>query len=107
MLNVNEEEIILNLVVHGGDGKGKALQAIDAAKENEMEKAQELLNQSQEALTKAHQFQTQLIQSSAETENQGVSILLVHGQDHLMTAMLAYDMAVKMVDMYKVFYNNK
>jgi len=32
-------------------------------------------------------------------------LLMVHGQDHLMTAMLAYDIAVKMVEMYRIFYS--
>lgn len=101
----NQEEVIMNLVVNGGDGRGKALKAIDAAKENQMDLADELLKESNEALLKAHQYQTQLIQENMGENAEKPDLLMVHGQDHLMTAMLAYDIAVRMVEMYRLFYN--
>lgn len=103
---INEEEVILNLVVNGGDGRGKALQAIDAAHHHDMKGAEALLNESNEALLKAHKYQTELLQRSIGEDGAGSSpsLLVVHGQDHLMTAMLAYDIAVKMVEMYRLFY---
>lgn len=101
----NQEEVIMNLVVNGGDGRGKALKAIDAAKENQMDLAEELLKESNEALLKAHVYQTQLIQENMGENAEKPDLLMVHGQDHLMTAMLAYDIAVRMVEMYRLFYN--
>lgn len=106
---MTEEDVIVNLVVNGGDGKGKALMAIDAAKAKDWEKAHSLLEESKQALSKAHHYQTELLQSSIVPggDMESPSMLVVHGQDHLMTAMLAYDIAVKMVEMYELFFEKE
>ena len=107
MAEINQEEIVMNLIVDGGNGRSSALKAIDAAKENNFELAEQLLKESNASLLKAHNYQTQLIQDNLGEQSDKVSLIMVHGQDHLMTAMLAYDIATKMIDMYKTFYQEK
>lgn len=99
------ESVITELVVNGGDARGKALAAVKAARENDMETADRLMKECGEALTKAHEFQTTLIQQtiSGETE-MATSLIMVHGQDHLMDAMVVRDLAVEMIEMYKLFH---
>ncbi len=100
------ETIITELVVNGGDARGKALGAVKAARENDMEKAEELMEECNEALLKAHNFQTSFIQESlAADDNSPASLLMVHGQDHLMDAMVVRDLANEMIEMYKVIYS--
>lgn len=97
------ESIVSELVVNGGDARSKALEAIRAAKQNEMEKAKELLVQCNESIVKAHTFQTTLIQETLQNpeEEMNTSLIMVHGQDHLMDAMVVRDIAVEMIEMYK------
>lgn len=113
MQRVSVEEIVSELVVNGGDARSKAISAIQEAKKNHMEAAERLLEECTEALNNAHRFQTDLIQRSLDDGeskvqlDDNVSLLMVHGQDHLMDAMVVRDLATEMVEMYKIIYNPK
>ena len=37
----------------------------------------------------------------------GVNLLVVHGQDHLMDAMVVRDLAVEMIEMYRMIYSRQ
>lgn len=101
------ETIVTELVVNGGDGRSKALEAVRAARKNEMERAEALLAESEQALIRAHNFQTSLIRETLDPDSKEkpeVSLLMVHGQDHLMDAMVVRDLAVEMVEMYRMIH---
>lgn len=99
------ESIIMELVVNGGNARSLALEAVEAASRKDFEAAGEKLEACDEALRTAHEFQTDMI--SAEAAGKGsvpVSLVLVHGQDHLMNAMTVRDLAEQMVRMYHIMY---
>ena len=50
------ETIITELVVNGGNGRSKALEAVRAARNNEIERAEELLKESNDAIAKLMSF---------------------------------------------------
>lgn len=105
------ETIITELVVNGGNGRSKALEAVRAARNNEIERAEELLKESNDAIAKAHEFQTSMLQKSLNFESgqgeTGVNLLVVHGQDHLMDAMVVRDLAVEMIEMYRMIHKRQ
>lgn len=108
MGNISMEEIVTELVVNGGNARSKALEAIRAARENEMERAQALIKECNESLIKAHEFQTETIQGAIDSEDATDSyatLLMVHGQDHLMDAMVVKDLAVEMIEMYQQIHS--
>lgn len=99
------ETIIMELVVNGGNARSLALEAIDAASQKDFKAAEEKMEACDEALRRAHEFQTDMISAEAAGEgNVPVSLVLVHGQDHLMNAMTVRDMAEQMVRMYRIIY---
>ena len=64
---MNEMEmIIFEIISNGGTAKGLSYEAIASAEEGNFEKADELLKEADEYLVKAHQIQTDLIQSEDE-----------------------------------------
>lgn len=97
------EEIIMELVVNGGDARSKAMQAIKLAKKGDLEAAKVKIKQANESLGKAHESQTKLIQSESAGKKIEVSLLMIHAQDHLMNAMTVRDLAKEMIDMYEEF----
>jgi PTS system cellobiose-specific IIA component len=97
------EQIVMELVVNGGDARSKAMQAIRAAKKSDMALAKQKINEANEALNKAHEIQTCLIQNEAAGDHVQVTLLMVHAQDHLMNAMTIRDLASEMIDMYEEF----
>ncbi|MFP7298774.1 PTS lactose/cellobiose transporter subunit IIA [Neobacillus niacini] len=95
------EQTIFQIILHGGNGKSSAMEAIAAAKEGNFVEANNKLKQASEALNEAHHVQTQLIQNEVNGTKSEVSLLMVHAQDHLMNAMTVRDLAVVMVDLYE------
>lgn len=97
------ELIVMNLVVDSGSGRSFAMEAIQYAKEGNFEEAEKSLELADAELVKAHGVQSQLIRDELSGEGDGVKVnlMLVHSQDHLMTAMLCKDLAREFVDLYK------
>ncbi|MGH4051416.1 MAG: PTS lactose/cellobiose transporter subunit IIA [Clostridium sp.] len=100
----NMEEQIFELISHGGDAKGYAYEALTAAKENKMEKAEKLLNKSQKELDIAHTTQTKLIQAELNGEDLKISLLMIHAEDHLMAAISEKNLIKEMIDIIKLIH---
>ncbi|UUX33112.1 PTS lactose/cellobiose transporter subunit IIA [Fundicoccus culcitae] len=94
-------EEVMGLIMYGGDAKGKAIEAIEAAKSGDFDLAEEKMAEANESLVTAHKSQTSLLTSEAEGDNVEISLLLIHGQDHLMNAITFVDLAKEMVDIYR------
>jgi PTS system cellobiose-specific IIA component len=95
------EEVAMMLIMNSGSARSFAMEAITAAKQNDFEQAEGLLAESEGSLAAAHKTQTELIQSEARGEKAELSVLLIHAQDHLMTSILAKDMAKEIVHLHK------
>lgn len=93
------EETILNLIMHTGEARMYAAEAISSAKSSDYIKAKKLIQKANEELGYAHNSQSSIIQG--EKENNEISLLLMHGEDHLMTVMLFIDMATEIIDVYE------
>lgn len=92
---------VMNLVIYGGDGKSSAMEAIHAAKAGDFELAEEKLKAADESLIQAHHAQTEMLTQEASGNPVELSLLMVHGQDHLMTGMMFRDLAKEIVDVYR------
>ncbi|WP_055667462.1 PTS lactose/cellobiose transporter subunit IIA [Desnuesiella massiliensis] len=101
------ENEIFEIISHGGDARGFAYEALKAAKEGDFEKAKELLDKSEEEMTLAHNTQTKLIQAEINGQDLKMSLLMVHAQDQLMTAIAEKNLIEQMVEMYKEIKKNK
>ncbi|BDD39623.1 PTS lactose/cellobiose transporter subunit IIA [Streptococcus ruminantium] len=94
-------EAIMGLIMYGGEAKGYATQAIRAAKQGDFEAAEQLLQEATASLNVAHKSQTNLLAKEASGESVELSLLMVHGQDHLMNALTFIDLAREFVEVYK------
>ena len=97
----NLEEICMELIVNAGDARSCAFEAIESAKEQTFDQAGALLEKARQSSLKAHRAQTSLIHQEACGKQVDISLTLIHGQDHLMTALLAKDLASELVNIYK------
>ena len=94
---IEMETVVMELIINAGEARSQAMMAIQAARQHNWELAKASLAASQDAVCAAHRTQTALI---SEDEGEGkipVNLILVHAQDHLMTAMLCRDLAEEMV----------
>lgn len=99
------EEEIFEIISHGGDARGYAYDALKEARMNNMKKAEEFLLKAQEELNLAHNTQTKLIQSELNGQSVKMSLLMVHAQDQLMTAISEKNLIEQMVEMFKIIHN--
>ena len=95
------ELVVFEIVNSAGTAKGLAYEALSEAEKGDFEKAENLLKEADEALLSAHNVQTEIIQ--AEVNGKGItpSVLFVHSQDHLMTAIEAKTLIESMIKMYR------
>jgi cellobiose PTS system EIIA component len=97
----NLEQVIFQIILHGGNGRSAAMEAMQAAKQGDFEGARQKLKEADNAMNEAHHIQTSLIQGEIRGEKTEISLLMVHAQDHLMNAMTVKDLAVEMVELYQ------
>jgi PTS system cellobiose-specific IIA component len=90
----------MELIVSAGSARSFAMDAIRLAKEGDMAAAREALEASEGETRKVHETQTGLIQAEARGERTEINLFMVHAQDHIMTAMLAKELAREFVDLY-------
>lgn len=95
------EMIIFEIISNGGTAKGLVYEAIKCSEKGEYDHAEELLKEADDYLLKAHQIQTNLIQDEAVGKHHEVTVLFVHAQDHLMTALEVRSLAEHMIQMNK------
>ncbi|WP_274964151.1 PTS lactose/cellobiose transporter subunit IIA [Tepidanaerobacter syntrophicus] len=95
------ENIVMNIIVNGGNARSHAMTAIQLAKSGKIEEAKKEIREAEEDLAKAHEIQTQIIQDEASGNPKEVTLLMVHAQDHLMNAMTVKDLAQEFIDVYE------
>ncbi|MBB6282287.1 MULTISPECIES: PTS lactose/cellobiose transporter subunit IIA [Geobacillus] len=96
-----QEQTIFQLILHGGNGRSYAMEAIAAAKQGEFAEARRMLERAGAELQAAHELQTSLLQQEAGGQSTVVTLLMVHAQDHLMTAMAVKELAFEFIELYE------
>ncbi len=94
-------EVAMEIIMNAGEARSLATEALGAAREGDFAAAEDLLKQSEAAMVKAHNTQTELLSKAAEGEEVEINIYMVHAQDHLMTAMVYKDLAQEIVELRK------
>ncbi|WP_366511936.1 PTS lactose/cellobiose transporter subunit IIA [Exiguobacterium sp.] len=93
------QQLSFMIILHAGNARSAAFEAIHAAKRDEVETAEGKMKEADAAFLEAHKMQTELLQEEARGTTSDMSVLLVHAQDHLMTAMTVKELALEMIDM--------
>lgn len=94
-------ESAMGLILHGGTARSHAMNAIRQAKAGDFEAARASLAEADKSFIKAHAFQKSLLTQEVRGGSTELSLLLIHGKDHLMTAQVIKDLAVECVDLYE------
>lgn len=96
-------EIVMSLIMYGGEAKSNAMEAIQAAKKGQFDQAQLKMKSAKEALLAAHKSQTAMLTAEAQGDASKLSLLMVHAQDHLMTSITFVDLAQEVIEVYERF----
>lgn len=101
LTNKEMNQLSFTIILHAGNARSSAMEAITSAKQFDFTKAKDKITESKEELTLAHQEQTALLQEEAAGKETSLSIILIHAQDHLMSAITVKDLAHEMIEMYE------
>jgi len=97
----NMTEIAFQIILFAGNGRSSAMEAIQEAKAGNFDEADRLIDEAKTELAKAHKFQTKLLQEEADGKKNQINIILIHSQDHLMTAITVKDLAIEIIELYR------
>ena len=103
MMSMKAEQMaaMMTLMSAAGDAENATMTAIDEAKAGHAERSRKLLKHADAKLKQAHQAQTQMLTYEARGEKVDVTLLMVHSQDHLMSAMTIRRLADEIIDLYQ------
>jgi len=96
------EMTIMNIIINAGDCKNHAYMALGMVNDGKYEEAEKEIELANDALSKAHDSQTEMIQKEASGERIEISLLFVHAQDHLMTAISEKNLIEQIIELRKV-----
>lgn len=97
----------MQLMLDAGDAKQAAHSAIEAAHDGDLATANQKLTQAKEKLNTAHNTQTKMLTSEAQGKKVKLTLLIVHAQDHLMTAITYVDLAGEIIRLYQRLAEDK
>jgi len=100
-MNQEQLEAVMGLIIHSGNAKSDAMEAITAAKEGNFEQADQQVKQADEAIVEAHHAQTSMLTNEAQGNAAEITLLTIHSQDHLMTSITFNDLAKEVIDVYR------
>ena len=96
---LNLEQIIFSLVLHAGNARAKAYDALDAAESGDFESADKRLDEADDEFYEGHKFQNKLIRE--QSGNVTPNFLVIHAQDQLMTALSEKNLIKRELELYK------
>lgn len=96
------EMAIMNIIINAGDCKNHAYMALSNVNEGNYEEAEKEMELSSDAIAKAHDSQTMFLYKEANNEKIDISVLFVHAQDHLMTALTEKNLIEQIIELRKV-----
>ncbi|MFC7747727.1 PTS lactose/cellobiose transporter subunit IIA [Lentibacillus kimchii] len=87
------------LILHGGNARGAAYEALDEAEEFKFDEAEKLMKEANDEFLEGHKYQTELLQNQDETA--APNFFMIHAQDHVMTAQAELQLIKRMIGQLK------
>jgi Phosphotransferase system cellobiose-specific component IIA len=94
------ELLCFEIISSVGTARSSYIEAIQAAKAGEHDKAEELMKEGRISFNKGHEKHRQLVQKEAEGEKTEISLLLIHSEDQLMSAETMEIFAKEIIEIY-------
>ena len=99
--------IAMEVIMNAGDGRDKVDEALAAMAEGRLEQSDALLREAEQLIDKAHNAQTEVVQSQVSGEDTDDSLLFVHAQDTVMTITTELRMAQKLLPIVKMLLDKQ
>lgn len=98
---MDQEMVVMEIICNAGEARSLCYEALKLARQDDFDQSQEKLALGKECLNKAHLMQTQLIEADEGQGKVPMTLVMVHAQDHLMTTILAHELATEIVALHQ------
>ncbi|WNZ73050.1 PTS lactose/cellobiose transporter subunit IIA [Borreliella garinii] len=97
------DKISMPVVAYAGEAKSFLREALEYAKNKDYEKADLSIQESRNSIAKAHEAHRKIIKQSA-TNPRSVKppFILIHAEDHLMSAISELSIFEELINVYKI-----
>ncbi len=96
-MNEEYEKIVTEIIANSGMARSCILQAIRAVREGKIAECDSLCEEAEKYLENAHLTQTELLREEISGKGMAVTLLMVHAQDHLMTAITTKELGMELI----------
>ena len=96
------EQIAFQIISMVGTARSSYIEAIQAAKQGDYAKAEQLIKEGDEAFVEGHDAHTSLLTREASGEKNIVSLLILHAEDQLMSAEAFKTIALEFISAWTV-----
>ncbi len=93
--------VAFQIIAQVGSAKSYYVEAMQFARNNEFDKADEALKTGEEEYAKAHHFHHDLVQKEAEGEQLPFSMMIIHAEDQLLNTETIKIMAEEIIELRK------
>lgn len=93
--------VSMNIILHAGNARNDVMEALKCCEKDNYDEADTLLDKANEDIIIAHKHQTETVQSEARGEEPIFSLLFAHAQDTLMTIKSEYEIAKRLVRVFR------
>lgn len=97
--------VAMNIIIHAGDARNKANEAMNLAKKFEFNNAYKSMEDAEKLINKAHVSQTEVIQEFAGGKEFPANFLFIHAQDTLMTIKSELHMFIELINVLEKLSN--
>jgi|SRR5690625_4757345 len=94
-------QVSMNIILHAGNAREQIMEVFERISENDFKQAKTILEEANENIKTAHRAQTDIIQGEARGNKQESSLLFAHAQDTLMTIKSEWNIANKLIKVFK------
>ena len=97
----NDVMMAFDVILHAGNGKTLAMNAMDAAELNDMESAEKMIEDAKKEVNEAHLLHKSLLDKIANGQKVEVDLFLTHALDHLTSAEDMIIIAERFMNLYR------
>ncbi|WP_042273304.1 PTS lactose/cellobiose transporter subunit IIA [[Clostridium] dakarense] len=101
---MNREELQMlgfEIVAYAGDARSSLMKLLKEVRNGNFDNVEAQLKDADENLSLAHNAQTKMLAEEASGKSMDLSVIFIHGQDHLMTTLLLRELVQDFIELYK------
>ncbi len=100
-MSINIEEVSCEIIVHAGNAKANAYDALRCVKKGDYDAANDLLVLADEDVVKSHKIHLRLLGLKEAFKSVNEQLLVTHAMDTLMTTMSEINLIKELIDLYQ------